>query len=397
MDKVASPNRLIFLTCLGILIFGMVSATLGTLQPYWAAIGLNPEQTAYIALAQAIGMILASLVAGPLCDNRGKKTGLLLGLGLLLMALAILPQVSSFPVVTASLFLLGLGGGILVTSSNALLSDVSSERRAAVLNFVSVFFGLGGMLAPFMVANLLSADRALSAVQFFYLMMALVAVTLVVNAATRMPPPTGERSFKFSEAGEVFGRPALWLLVIYMFLYVSCELNYWNWLTRHLMAQGIKDSTAQNILSFGFALGMLLGRIAVLPILARVSVINVTLGATVLMAVTTFCVLQTSDPLLVAVAVFFAGMAMAPVFPNIVALAGGTFTRATGTAIGIVITSGWTGLAVSSRIIGSIAGNDPARLGKALYLLPAFSVAMILVNFALRPFLRKAETTAARV
>lgn len=391
MNHVASTNRLILLTCLGIMIFGMVSATLGTLQPYWVSIGLNPEQTAYVALGQAVGMILASLIAGPLCDIRGKKTGLMLGLGSLLIAMVALTHVAGFVPIISTLFLVGLGGGILVTSVNALLSDISAERRAAVLNFVSVFFGLGGMLAPFLVANLLSRNSNESAVQFFYVMAALVAITLVVYAATRMQPPTGQRGFKFSEAGELLGRPALWLLVVYMFLYISCELNYWNWLTRHLMAQGVKASVAQNILSFGFALGMLLGRIVVLPILMRVSVVTVTLGATVLMAVTTFCVLRTNDPALVGVAVFFAGMAMAPVFPNLVAMTGGAFDRATGTAIGIVITSGWVGLAVSSRIIGAIAGDDPKRLGTALYLLPAFSVVMVLVNLALRPFLRKPQ------
>jgi fucose permease len=391
MNHVASTNRLILLTCLGIMIFGMVSATLGTLQPYWVSIGLNPEQTAYVALGQAVGMILASLIAGPLCDIKGKKTGLMLGLGALLIAMVALTQVAGFVPIISTLFLVGLGGGILVTSVNALLSDISAERRAAVLNFVSVFFGLGGMLAPFLVANLLSRNSNESAVQFFYVMAALVAITLVVYAATKMQPPTGQRGFKFSEAGELLGRPALWLLVVYMFLYVSCELNYWNWLTRHLMAQGVKASVAQNILSFGFALGMLLGRIAVLPILMRVSVVTVTLGATVLMALTTFCVLQTNDPVFVGAAVFFAGMAMAPVFPNIVAMTGGAFDRATGTAIGIVITSGWVGLAVSSRIIGAIAGDDPKRLGTALYLLPAFSLVMVLVNLALRPFLGKPQ------
>ena len=395
MNNVASANRLIFLTCLGILIFGMVSATLGTLQPYWVGIGLNPEQTAYVALGQAVGMILASLIAGPLCDIRGKKTGLMLGVGSLLIALAALPHVASFVTIASTFFLVGLGGGILVTSANALLSDISAGRRAAVLNFVSVFFGLGGMLAPFLVANLLSKNSSEAAVQFFYVMVALVAITLAVYAATSMPPPTGQRGFQFSEAGEVLRRPALWLLVVYMFLYVSCELNYWNWLTRYLMSQGVKANVAQNILSFGFALGMLLGRIAVLPVLMRVSVMTVTLGATALMAVTTFCVLQTSDPALVGAAVFFAGMAMAPVFPNIVAVTGGAFDRATGTAIGIVITSGWVGLAVSSRIIGAVAGDDPRRLGTALYLLPAFSVAMILVNLALRPFLRRTRLVVA--
>ena len=44
----------------------------------------------------------------------------------------------------------------------------------------------------------------------------------------------------------------------------------------------------------------------------------------------------------------------------------------TGTAIGFVITCGWIGLAVSSRIIGFIAGGDPLRLKRALLVIPGF-------------------------
>ena len=44
----------------------------------------------------------------------------------------------------------------------------------------------------------------------------------------------------------------------------------WNWLPRHLIAQGIPESKALNILSLGFALGLLMGRVAVSPILIRV-------------------------------------------------------------------------------------------------------------------------------
>jgi len=50
---------------------------------------------------------------------------------------------------------------------------------------------------------------------------------------------------------------------------------------------------------------------------------------------------------------------MAPVFPTTIAIVGDAFPRMTGTAIGFVITCGWIGLAVSSRIIGAIAGRRP--------------------------------------
>ncbi len=74
---------------------------------------------------------------------------------------------------------------------------------------------------------------------------------------------------------------------------------------------------------------------------------------------------------------------MAPVFPTTLAIVGDAFPRMTGTAMGIVITSGWIGLAVSSRIIGSIAGGDPKRLKTALLVLPGMAVLMIAVNLLL--------------
>ena len=78
-----------------------------------------------------------------------------------------------------------------------------------------------------------------------------------------------------------------------------------------------------------------------------------------------------------------AGVAMAPVFPTTLAIVGDNFKQMTGTAIGIVITFGWIGLAVSSRVIGSIAGGDPRRLKTALLVLPGMAVLMIGVNIAL--------------
>ena len=56
----------------------------------------------------------------------------------------------------------------------------------------------------------------------------------------------------------------------------------------------------------------------------------------------------------------------------------------TGTAIGIVITCGSIGLAVSSRLIGTIAGGDPRRLRKALLVIPGAAVLMVLLSLVIR-------------
>jgi hypothetical protein len=79
---------------------------------------------------------------------------------------------------------------------------------------------------------------------------------------------------------------------------------------------------------------------------------------------------------------------MAPVLPTTLAMVGDAFPRMSSTAIGIVITCGWIGLAVSSGLIGALAGNDPERLKRALLVIPGFSVIMIAVNLAIRHAVR---------
>ncbi len=371
---------------LAIFVYGMIAAMLGTLLPALSqTFSLTPEQNGIIALAQGLGLAIASVSVGPLIDNRGKRTGLLLGLGLVAASLFGLPNAAGYGMIIACFFALGVGGGIIVTGANTLVSDVGQTRRAMLMNFLNLFFGLGGLATPFIAANLLAGDPY----TLCYLTAVLTLVAWAVHLFAPIPPPTGERGFRFAEAGGLVSRPALWLLSLFLFLYVACEVGVWNWLPRYLQAQGVPATESLNILSLGFALGLLVGRVAVAPILIKIKAETVTLGAAVLMAATTYAMLQTTETTMAWVAVFCAGLAMAPVFPTTLAMVGDAFSRATATAMGIVITFGWIGLTVSSPIIGGIAGDDPGRLRTALLVLPAFSAVMIAVNVVLRPVLAR--------
>jgi fucose permease len=386
MSAAVTKGRLIPAAILAIFVYGMIASVAGTIVPDVSKrFDLTPEQIGYVFLAQAIGLIIASVSVGPLLDNKGKKTGLLLGFILIVTALFAVPNSTGYYMIMSFMVLLGLGGGIIVTAANALVSDISEARRASTLNLLNLFFGLGGLATPFIGANLLNHNT----IALCYLIAGLTAATLILHIFTPMPPPTGERGFKFVEAGALLGRPALFLLSLMLFLYVACEVGVWNWLPKHLEAQGIPPATALNILSLGFALGLLIGRVVVSRILIKVPAPTVTLAAAILMSITTYGMLQTNDPTIAAIMVFCAGVAMAPVFPTTLAMVGDAFPRMTATAMGIAITSGWIGLAVSSRIIGAIAGTDTTRIKTALLVLPAASLLMILVNLAVRPMLKK--------
>jgi len=366
---------LIFAACVAIFVYGMVSSMLGTINPGLAnRFHLDNVQTGYLALAQGLGFVIASVSGGALMDRKGKKIGLLLGLGLVAAALFLLANAPGYTAIIVAMVGLGIGAGIILTGANALGSDVSESKRAAILNFLNIFVGLGGLATPFVAGNLLSGD----AVRVAYAGAIITSATFVLHLLTKMPSPIRAVSGVSSQTSSgVFRRPVLYVLALIIFLYTACEFGIWNWLVKYLISRGIQESSALNVLSLGFALGLLLGRVAIAPILLKIPPLHVVLAAAVLMAITTYSVLQVSDPKMAAVAVFCSGLAMAPVFPTTLAVLANIFQQGTATAIGFTITCGFTGLTVSSPIIGWLSATNPGGLRTGLIVLPIFSIVIV--------------------
>jgi fucose permease len=374
---------LIVAAVLAIFVYGMIAAMLGTILPDLSKrFSLTPKQNGSIAMAQAIGLMVGSFFVGPLMDVQGMKTGLVLGLLLITLALFGLRMAGGYNAIMGLMLLLGIGGGVIVVAANGMPPHIqlSTLSTAGMYNLLNLFFGLGGLVTPLIAARLFQNNSS----RLLMFASSLTGITLVVHAITAMPGPSGEVQFQASAVGGLLTQGTLIALALVLFLYVACEVGVWNWLVRHLIAQGLPEAKALTILSLGFALGLLLGRVAVSPVLGSVSPVQVLMGSAVLMAVTTLIMLRSANPTVSWVLVFLAGVAMAPVFPTTLAVVNERFRdMATATATGIAVTAGWFGLVVSSPLIGGIAGDDPKRLKTALLVLPAFSVAMLLVTLTL--------------
>jgi fucose permease len=368
---------LILAAILAILVYGLIAPMLGALLPTYQ---LTPGQQGTLATIQAIGLVVASLSAGPVIDKRGNKSALVGGLGLVAISLFMAPNTGgSFPILLLAYLILGLGGGIVVTGANSLVSAVEPTRRSAALNFLNLFFGLGGILTTY------AASHLFTPVALCYSVALLTVVAVIVNAVTRMPGPSGESGFRVSDVPSLLSKPALILLSLFLFLYVACEVGVWNWLNTFLQNErGFSASKAGNVVSYGFAFGILVGRIVVSRILVKARPLSVTLVSAVLIGITTFAMLRLNSPMAITIAVFCAGLSMAPMFPTVLGIVGDTFRQGAATAMGIAITCGWLGLAVSSKII--TAGST---LANGLLWLPAFAIVMVLVSLALRGVLRR--------
>src|SRR5581483_4253629 len=191
---------LMFAACLEIFVYGMVASMLGTINPAFAArFRLTNSQIGYIALAQGLGLVIASVSIGPLMDRKGKKLGILIGLVLVTVSLLALANATGFSMIVGAMLVLGMGGGMVITGANALGSDVSESKRATVLNLLNVFVGLGGLATPFVAGNLLHAD----AVKVAYAGAILTGVTLLIHLPVRLPAPPRSASMRGEGSAQV--------------------------------------------------------------------------------------------------------------------------------------------------------------------------------------------------
>jgi len=376
--------RAMSLSAAVIFLYGTVASLLGTLLPSLSRqFHLTPEQNGYLASVQAIGLTLATLIAGPLIDKKGLKLALSGGLALMLAALAGFLAASGWPALLASIFILGVGSGMAVAAANTLASQVDENKRSAMVNFANIFFGLGGLATPLIAANLDAGNP----VRLAYLVSGLALAVLISGFITGIPAASGGSGFHFIDIARIEPRSLLLLLCTMNFLYAGCEVGFWNWLPKYLISRGNDARTSLNILGFGFACGMIVGRLLAMQILRRTSAITVCILGASAMVATTFATVHLASPKLASVAVFCSGVAMGPVFPGAIGITGDAFRRMTATCIGLVITCGWFGAAVTSWLIGRIAGSDPSRLSHALLVIPFSALAVVLLSFAVRRML----------
>lgn len=379
---------LIFVACLVIFVYGMLSSLLGTIIPGLANdLGLTNSAIGYIALAQGAGLAGTSVFAGALIDRRGTKLGVITGLVATLAGLLLLVRSGSLISISLAMFVLGCGGSIVIVAANAIASEVGDKRRTAALNFLNIFSGLGGVATPFIAGNLLGASPAKTALAGF----AATIVVLLVVLLTPMPKASNHAAPGSSRAGSLFSAPSLYLLSTVTLLYTACEFGIWNWLPKYLIASGMPSATALTILSLGFACGLLSGRILATPISFRISPLTITVVSSMAMVVTTYWVVHPMSRGMTAVLVFVTGLSMAPVFPTTVAIIGRLFRSQSATAIGFAITCGFSGLMLSSPVIGWLSGPGAQGIAHGLRLLPLCSLAICIILIFSRNIFRHEE------
>lgn len=258
--------------------------------------------------------------------------------------------------------LAGVGIGLLNLAFNLLVARVFADDAAPVLNLLSALFGVGALLGPLAVG---AAGASLRAP--FLGVAAIVTVATVLSLRAPVPdarPP--DRTV----------RPP-WLAAVgfslLYALYVAVESGVASWETVHL--EPSLGARRAAFLTSMFWLALTLGRLAVIPLAARVRPRTLVLASSVagLAALAAAHVLAWAP-----VAYAAAGLAFAPVFPTTLAWIERVFPRRSERIVPIALAVATFGPMGATAAIGTwVARSGPLVVPTALSAIAAGLVVVV--------------------
>lgn len=360
---------------MGMLIFGIVIAVLGSVLPSVIVkfdIALADAGSLFIAMS--LGMLAGSLVFGPLADRYGYKWVLIINAFLVFAGIEGIALAPSIFILWLSLFIVGFGGGAVNGGTNALISDISEENRGADLTLLGVFFGLGALGVPFILGTML--DRVPYEI-LIGIVGALILIPLVFFSFLKFPSPKHEQGFPVREGMQLVKEPSLLLLGMILFFQSGLEMTVSGWSATFFHEElGIRARQSVLYLSF-YWLGLIFARIAISELLRRVSMNRVMTFSMLLSVAASILLLLSQSIWLALPALFITGLGFAAIFPLVFAYVGNLFPNYSGTAFSVILSIALIGGMSVPYTAGLLAGNFNLRV--ALMLVPLLMMVSLII------------------
>ncbi len=362
----------------GAFVFGIVMASLGALLPaLFGAIGFQKADAGSLFLLMNFGMLVSSLLFGPVCDRFGFRALLLISTVMVGGAFAGLAAARSYGMLAGSLAILGLGGGALNGGANALINDISPDRRASALNLLGIFFGVGALVTPFMTGALLQ-HAGLRAMLLTFLVLTLAPVALF--AVARFPAPKHERGLPVSALLRLARNPLLLLFGLLLFCESGNEFTVGGWASTYLGERlGFDPRNAAFVLG-GYWAAVMAGRGIVSRIARRVPPAALVGGSAFVALIGSAGLVFARSAPLAAAAVACTGLGFAAIFPTTLAQAGAAFPEYSGSAFSVIFVMALSGGMTAPWLFGRVTQNHEVGLG--FWITVASCAAIIAVQIA---------------
>ena len=360
----------------GIFVFGIVMAVLGTLfglPEMRQRLNIDLAQQGNVFLLLYVGILLATLVAGPVIDSIGNKVILVASAALVASGMVGFAYAHSFGGAAIPAVLLGLGGGGLNTSTNALVSDLYGEERGPMLNVLGIFYGIGALGIPLLAAVI--AGHFPIAPQLL-ICAGLAGACALLFLGMQFPEASGAQSFSWREVVQVARFAGVLLLGFLLFCESGNEASIGGWTSTYVGETGLGARAATLILA-GYWAAMMVGRLVVARLLKFVGKRQLVLGSGLGALVGSAIVLTSRLEGMLVAGVLLIGLSYAGVFPTALAIAGDTYRKMTGTVFGLLFAIALVGGMSFPWAVGQISQKLGVRYGMVVPLAGAAGICVL--------------------
>ncbi|HLJ74335.1 MAG TPA: MFS transporter [Thermoanaerobaculia bacterium] len=353
----------------GMFVFGTTLAILGVLfgmPAMRARMHADLAQQGDILFVLYAGVLLSTIIAGPVIDHFGNKVVLRVAALTVLAGLLALAAARSFSAASIAAFVMGFGGGGLNTSANALVAEIYPEHRGAMLNLVAVFFGLGALVAPVIAV--------VAAARLTIVCAALAAACTIFYFALRFPPAAETQGFSIFASIKAVRYPGVMLFAWLLFCESGNESAIGGWTSTYAGSIGASPALATWILA-GYWAGLMSGRIAGVKLASAMSKPRLLLLCGIGSAIGTALLILWPS----VIAAFIIGLSFAAIYPTTLAIAADRYQRLAGTIFGLLFAVGLIGGMIFPWAVGQLSERFGVRPAMTLPLAGAI-VIMILVT-----------------
>jgi fucose permease len=226
-----------WLTFLMFMMFAMTTDSVGTIIPEVIK-EFNLSNVAAVAFhyAPMIAIALAGIFLGYLADKLGRKTTIILGLILFALNSYLFAVGNAFLFFVTLLVISGFAIGIFKTGALALIGDISlsNSQHTTTMNTVEGFFGVGAIIGPLVVVELLSANVSW---KWLYVIAGTICVLLIITALLVHYPKTvksADEPIDFKRTIRMIKNPYALGFSLMIFLYVAAECAVYVWMPTYL-------------------------------------------------------------------------------------------------------------------------------------------------------------------
>lgn len=341
--------------CLGMLIFGITLTILGSVLPQlMTQYGVSKGQAGSLFTLMSFGILLGSLVFGPIVDRFGYKPVLVVSTALIAAGLEGIAYVPTFAWLYPAVVGFGIGGGMINGATNALVSDISTEARSSGLAYLGIFFGIGAAgipLAMGLLADLFTYQQIVAGIW------GSLVLPLVLYAGLSFPAPKHPQALPLRPAVRLATRKTLLLLGFVLFLQSGMEITMGGWTSTFFQEEiGVGAGQAVYFLSL-FWLGLMVARLILGVVLKRTDPAVVLQASLGLAFVASALLLVASGVYLATVGIVLLGAGFAGVYPIILGYVGDRYAKLSGTAFGIATAMGLVGgmiLPYATGVLGEL-------------------------------------------